>query len=281
MTNHSSKHSELKDDQWPSWRKRSHEIIFEADTSAGKLFDVILLWAIAISVLVVMLESVPEYRDRWGDIFFKLEWAFTILFTLEYLARLVSVRKPLRYVFSFFGIVDLLSILPTFMGLFIHGTGSLMVIRVLRLLRIFRVLKLIHFIREARSIGAALRASRRKIAVFLMSVIALVVILGTIMYIIEDAEAGFTSIPRSIYWAIVTLTTVGYGDIAPATALGQFLASVIMILGYAIIAVPTGIVSTEFARQDTVHINTQSCLNCGKEGHADDAKFCKYCGAEL
>ncbi|MCH2198923.1 MAG: ion transporter [Flavobacteriales bacterium] len=263
------------------WRARIHEVIFEADTPAGKRFDIALLWVIVASVVVVMLESVVEIKDKYGSLLQILEWSFTIVFTIEYIARLVSVKKPLRYVFSFFGLVDLLSIIPTFLGLFIQGSGSLLVIRILRLLRVFRVLKLIGFLREARVLGQALRASRRKIAVFLMTVVALVIILGTLMYIIEDAEAGFTSIPRSIYWAVVTLTTVGYGDIAPATALGQFLASVIMILGYSILAVPTGIVSSELARTDLEHTNTRSCNSCSREGHADDAIFCKFCGEKL
>lgn len=263
------------------WRAKMHEVIFEADTPAGKRFDIILLWAIVLSVLAVMLESVPDIREKWGFELIVIEWGFTILFTIEYIARLLSVKKPLKYVFSFFGIVDLLSILPTFLGIFVQGTGSLMVVRILRLLRVFRVLKLIGFLKEAKVLVNALQSSRRKIMVFLLSVVALVVIMGTIMYIIEDPEAGFTSIPRSIYWAIVTLTTVGYGDIAPETALGQFLASVIMILGYAIIAVPTGIVGSELAKPPLPETNTKACRNCSREGHTDDAEYCRFCGHEL
>ena len=263
------------------WRAKCHEIIFEAETIAGRRFDIILLWAIILSVIAVMLESVKEISDQWGTELIIIEWGFTILFTIEYIARLLSVKKPLKYVFSFFGIVDLLSILPTFLGIFIQGTGSLMVVRILRLLRVFRVLKLIGFLTEARVLLKALQASQKKIMVFLLSVVAMVVILGTLMYIIEDAEAGFTSIPRSIYWAIVTLTTVGYGDIAPESAVGQFLASIIMILGYAIIAVPTGIVGGELAKPPAPETNTRSCQSCSAEGHSDDAVFCRFCGEKL
>ncbi len=263
------------------WQHKLHEVIFEADTPAGKRFDVALLWVILISVIAVMLESVADIRAEWGHELVIVEWTCTILFTIEYVARLLSVKKPLRYVFSFFGIVDLVSILPTYLGFFLHGSGSLIVVRILRLLRVFRVLKLIGFLEEARVLNKALKSSRRKIAIFLLTVVALVVIMGTIMYIIEDPESGFTSIPRSIYWAIVTLTTVGYGDIAPATPLGQFFAAIIMIMGYAIIAVPTGIVTTELAKGEKSATNTTSCQNCGAEGHSDDAVFCKYCGADL
>jgi voltage-gated potassium channel len=263
------------------WRHKLHEVIFEADTPAGKRFDVALLWVIVISVLAVMLESVSEIRAEWGTELVFIEWTCTILFTIEYVARLLAVKKPMRYVFSFFGLVDLLSILPTYLGLVLRGSGSLIVVRILRLLRVFRVLKLIGFLEEARVLNKALKSSRRKIAVFLMTVVALVVILGTLMYIIETPESGFTSIPRSIYWAIVTLTTVGYGDIAPASPLGQFFAAVIMIMGYAIIAVPTGIVTTELAKGERISSNTQACKSCGREGHSDDAEFCKFCGTHL
>lgn len=266
-----------------NWRKRVHDIIFEADTPMGKLFDVILLWAIVLSVIVVMLESVASYNERYGHIFKIIEWGFTILFTIEFIARIVSVRKPLKYVFSFFGIVDILSIIPTYLMLFITAGSSFQIIRILRLFRVFRVLKLIGFIKEAVVLRNAILASRQKILVFMMAVFILVVMLGTVMYIIEDPSSGFTSIPRSIYWAIVTLTTVGYGDIAPRTALGQSLASVIMILGYAIIAVPTGIVTSEAMNKSNkpTASNTQRCEDCGKRGHDDDAKFCKYCGYSL
>lgn len=263
------------------WRAKLHEVIFEADTPNGKLFDILLLVAIVLSVLAVMLESVSSISEKWGDELIVIEWAFTIIFTIEYLARMVSVKRPMKYATSFFGVIDFLSILPTFASLFIAGSGSLMVIRVLRLLRIFRVLKLIAFLKEARVLAEAVRASRRKILVFLITVVSLVIILGTFMYIVEDAEAGFTSIPSSIYWAVVTLTTVGYGDIAPATAFGQFVASVIMILGYSILAVPTGIVGNELAKAENHSANTRSCQSCSREGHDSDAVHCKYCGDKL
>ncbi len=227
------------------WRKRWHEIIFEAETPEGRLFDVWLLVAILLSIVLVMLESVREINEQYGEWLRYGEWFFTLLFTLEYIARLLTVRSPWRYAVSPLGIIDLLSILPTYMSLFFAGTQYFMVIRVLRLLRVFRILKLAHYVHEARVLGTALQASREKIIVFLMAVLSLVIILGTIMYWVEGPENGFTSIPRSIYWAIVTLTTVGYGDIAPATPLGQFISSLVMILGYGILAVPTGIVTSE------------------------------------
>ena len=265
----------------PSWRAQLHTVIFEADTPAGKRFDVALLWAIVLSVLVVLVESVAGVRATYGWELRIVELAFTGLFTVEYILRLLSVKRPLRYAFSFYGLVDLLSILPTFLEILLPGAASLRVVRMLRLLRVFRVLKLVGFLREAQILKDALWASRRKIIVFLSAVLVLVTLLGTVVYIIEDAEAGFTSIPMSIYWAIVTVTTVGYGDIAPQTVLGQMLASLMMILGYAIIAVPTGIVGAELARTDPVDTNTQACPGCGAEGHDDDAVHCKHCGHTL
>lgn len=263
-----------------NWKDSWHEVIFEADTPKGKLFDVVLLWAIALSVLAVMLESVGWIYTEYQSIFVIVEWVFTILFTIEYLLRLATVKQPLKYALSFYGLVDLLSILPTFLGLYFVDGSSLRVIRILRLLRVFRVLKLMSFLNQAQNLRKALKSSRPKIMVFLFAVSVLVVLLGTVMYIIESEEAGFTSIPRSIYWAIVTLTTVGYGDITPQTVLGQSLASVVMIIGYAIIAVPTGIVTSEFVKSD-VSSNTKSCPNCSKEGHDDDADHCKFCGSKL
>lgn len=266
------------------WRHRWHEVIFEAETPAGKRFDVLLLVAIVLSVLTVLLESVPSLSTRHPELFFWLEWGFTGLFAIEYLARLAVVDRPLRYAVSFYGLVDLLSVLPSFVGLVVPGSASLRVIRILRLLRVFRVLKLVGFLNEAQVLLAALRASRRKILVFLFAVLALVTILGTMMYIIEDENAGFKSIPMSIYWAIVTVTTVGYGDIAPSTVPGQILASLIMIIGYAIIAVPTGIVGAELARTmrgDGREISTEACPSCGRDGHDPEAAFCKHCGAAL
>lgn len=262
-------------------REKLHTIIFEADTKAGKLFDIILLWAILISILVVMLESVVSINDAYRYEIKIIEWLFTFLFTLEYLARIIAVKKPLKYIFSFYGIIDLLSILPTFIGIFATGTHSLSVIRSVRLLRIFRILKLVRYVKAAHSLNQALIASKNKIVVFLFAVLSLVIVLGTLMYIIETPETGFTSIPRSIYWAIVTLTTVGYGDIAPQTVLGQTLASVIMIIGYAIIAVPTGIIGAEYAKNDLKTLSTQACPSCSKEGHDGDSEFCKFCGGKL
>lgn len=260
------------------WKSRLHEIIFEADTPEGKRFDIILLVAIILSVLIVMLESVPTLQNEYGTLFYYLEWFFTIIFSLEYIARLISVKKPLKYALSFFGLIDLLSILPTFLAIFYVGSHSIRIIRILRLMRVFRVLKLIGFLKEARVLRDSLKASWPKITVFLLAVTSLVVVLGTVMYIIEDPSAGFTSIPMSIYWAIVTLTTVGYGDIAPVTPLGQTLASVIMIMGYAIIAVPTGIMASDMSRSQKIALNTQACPNCMTEGHQDDAVHCRKCG---
>ena len=261
-------------------REKLHTIIFEADTRAGKLFDVVLLWAILISIVVVMLESVVSISEAYNTEIKIIEWSFTILFSLEYLARIVAVKKPLKYIISFYGIIDLLSILPSFIGLFVSGTHSLSVIRSVRLLRIFRILKLARYVKAAQNLKQALITSKDKIIVFLFAVVSLAIILGTLMYIVETPESGFTSIPISIYWAIVTLTTVGYGDISPVTVLGQTIASVVMILGYSILAVPTGIVGAELAKQDN-KISTQSCPECSKEGHDHDAEHCKFCGGKL
>jgi voltage-gated potassium channel len=263
------------------FQARLHEIIFEADTSEGKLFDVLLILSIVISVVLVMLDSVDSTRQTHGRLLYLGEWFFTILFTIEYVLRLYSVGRPVGYATSFFGIVDLLAILPTYLSIFFPGTQYLLVIRILRVLRIFRVLKLVKYLGEARQLTQALRASRRKITVFLFSVLTLVVIFGSLMYIIEDRTSGFTSIPRSIYWAIVTLTTVGYGDISPQTGIGQTIAAVIMIIGYGIIAVPTGIVTTELAQVYKKEVSTQACLECSAEGHDVDAIYCKYCGARI
>lgn len=267
-----------------TWRDRWHEVIFEAETPAGKRFDVLLLVAIVLSVATVLLESVPSLATAHGEWFAGLEWGFTALFTFEYLARLAVVRKPARYAFSFFGLVDLLSILPSFVGLFLPGSASLRVVRILRLLRIFRVLKLVGFLKEAQVLMRALRASRPKILVFLFAVLALVTILGTLMHLVEGDNPGFKSIPMSIYWAIVTVTTVGYGDIVPRSVSGQILASLIMFIGYGIIAVPTGIVGAEIAkssRDAERDISTEACPACGRDGHAPDAAYCKHCGAVL
>ena len=264
-------------------RKKLHDIIFEADTSKGKLFDVILLWAIVLSVGVVMLESVPGIKAEYGSLLRYIEYFFTGLFTLEYILRIIAVKRKSGYIFSFYGVIDLLAILPTFLELFIPGATSLMVIRVLRLLRVIRVLKLVSFIQEASVLKNALWGARNKILLFLGAVLVLVTLLGTMVYIVEHGENGFTSIPRSIYWAIVTVTTVGYGDIAPVTVLGQTLASIIMLIGYAIIAVPTGIIGSELvvANNHTPNTNTQVCDNCNADKHDDNAKYCNQCGELL
>ncbi len=264
------------------WRDRLHEIIFEAETPAGKAFDVILLIAIAASVLAVSLESVESIRERYGAWLYGIEWGFTVVFTVEYILRMVAVLRPGRYAVSFFGIVDLLAILPTYVSLFMPGTQSLVVIRGLRMLRIFRVFKLAHFIGEAHVLRQALGASVRKIIVFLLTVLTLVVIIGALMHLIEGGDNdGFSSIPQSIYWAIVTLTTVGYGDAVPHTVVGKLLASMVMIIGYGIIAVPTGIVTVELGRANRAAVSTEACPSCSAEGHDPDATHCKYCGAEL
>jgi voltage-gated potassium channel len=262
-------------------RKKLYRIIFEADTPGGKAFDVALLWAIILSIAVVFLESIRALKLMFGNIFYILEWFFTILFTLEYVLRLYSVNKSLRYARSFYGVVDLLAILPTYLSLFVAGSQYLLVIRILRLLRVFRIFKLTHFITQADVLKRALLASRLKITVFIFTVLSIVVIIGALMYVIEGPENGFTSIPVSIYWTIVTLTTVGYGDISPQTPIGQLLASVVMLTGYAIIAVPTGIVSVELAEATRQAVKTKACTNCLREGHDTDAVYCKYCGSVL
>ena len=265
----------------PPWKKRLYEIIFEADTPAGKLFDVCLLIVIVLSTVVVMVESIPS-SNRYATLFITLEWIFTILFTIEYILRVLVVNRKARYIFSFLGVVDLLSILPTYLALVVSGAQVLIVIRVIRLLRVFRILKLTQFVGAGYSLRTALVASRHKIGVFLLTVIMSVIISGTLMYLIEGAENGFTSIPVSIYWAIVTMTTVGYGDIHPNTAFGQTVASFIMILGYGILAVPTGIVSAEmFDLKSKEKLTTQHCPHCLKEGHDKDAVHCKFCGTKL
>ena len=263
------------------WRKTFFEIIFEAETPAGRWFDIVLIISILLSVMIVMLDSVSSIRSKYGEFLYAAEWFFTILFTLEYILRLLCIGKPIRYAVSFFGIVDLLAILPTYMSLLFFGSRYLLVVRVLRVLRIFRVLKLGHHTKEAAVLRKALYASRQKIIVFLFVVLTLVVIIGSIMYVIEEEENGFTSIPRSVYWAIVTLTTVGYGDISPKSGMGQFLAAIVMILGYSIIAVPTGIVTVELSRAQTGKTSSQACPNCSVEGHDRDAQYCKFCGTKL
>lgn len=265
-------------------RPQLREIIFGTHTKAGRAFDVTLLWLIILSVTVVCFDSIEGYHDRYGVLLLQLEWFFTILFTLEYGLRLYCSRQPVRYVISFFGIVDLLSIIPTYLSLFILNTQFLIVIRVLRLIRIFRVLQLVQFMGEANTLRNALHTSRHKIIVFLLGVLITTVVAGAIMYIVEGASSGFTSIPRGIYWAIVTITTVGYGDISPQTPLGQLISSILMICGYGILAVPTGIVSAQLAqgREDKSSKRfREECTLCESHGHDEDAHYCKLCGRSL
>ncbi|MGB1020810.1 MAG: ion transporter [Flavobacteriaceae bacterium] len=265
-----------------TWKGKLYEIIYEADTPLGKLFDLVLLIFILLSVLLVALESVSWIDAAFHSILNVAEWCITILFSIEYFLRIICVKKPKNYIFSFYGIIDLLSTLPKYISLFFVGTQSLIALRALRLLRVFRILKLTRYIGESNTLMRALRRSRPKILVFMFGVLILCIIFGTIMYLIESDKSGFTSIPRSIYWCIVTLTTVGYGDIAPATPLGQFLAAIIMIMGYGIIAVPTGIVSAEISfNKRNVNTNTKSCPHCLNDTHTDSALFCNQCGNTL
>jgi len=265
-------------------RNRIHEVVFEADTPTGKWFDISLLVLIVLSVITVMLESSEDWYSQYGPIFDTLEWIFTIIFTIEYVLRLYVTIRPWKYALSFYGIIDLVAILPSYLSFFLAGSQYFVIIRILRLLRVFRIFKLGKFLTEGDQLRRALIASRNKIMVFLFTVTLLVVIIGSVMYLVEGGENdGFSSIPRSVYWAIVTLTTVGYGDITPQTSIGQFLSAVVMILGYAIIAVPTGIVTNEMIGMAAKgnFTNTQFCRYCAKEGHADDALYCKYCGGRL
>lgn len=280
------------------WRLKIHEIIYEADTPQGKLFDVVLLITILASILLVMLESVESIDKNFHDFLNISEWIITVLFTIEYIARVLTVKKPLNYIFSFYGIVDLLSTIPKYISLIFGGIHALAAIRALRLLRVFRILKLTRYLGASNNLMSALRASRAKISVFLYAVIIISIILGTIMYLIEGEENGFTNIPKSVYWCIVTLTTVGFGDITPQTPFGQLIASFVMILGYGIIAVPTGIISAEYTNiyksgknkepktetgnsKKPVHLNSQCCINCLAVQHQDNAKFCFKCGRKL
>jgi voltage-gated potassium channel len=262
-------------------RSRLYQIIFEADTPEGKAFDIVLLIAIIISVVVVLMDSVVSLDEKYGDLFYTIEWILTFLFTLEYILRIYSARNPVKYIFSFYGVIDLLAILPSYLSLVLVGSHYLVVIRILRLLRVFRVLKLARFIGAANNLRTALRNSRAKIIVFMEVVLTIVVIMGSIMYLVEGPENGFTNIPRSIYWAIVTITTVGYGDIAPQTPFGQILASLLMITGYAIIAVPTGIISHEMSKVSKSKKETKVCSRCGNVINDEDAHYCKVCGERL
>ncbi len=262
-----------------SLRKATYEIIFRADSTAGKVFDVILLIAILCSVIVVMLESVTTIGLRFHQVLYILEWVFTILFTAEYALRLYSAPRPARYAHSFFGIIDLMAVVPTYLSLIFSGAQMLLVIRIFRLIRIFRIFKLTRYLGEARALRTALAHSRYKISVFLTVILSTVVLVGALMHLVEGSASGFTSIPRSIYWAIVTMTTVGYGDIAPQTVLGQSLAALLMIMGYGVIAVPTGIVSAEMVLSKKMEVRT--CPSCHLADHEPDAIFCKKCGARL
>ena len=263
------------------WRHRLHEFIYEADTPAGRWFDIMLFVAIFASVAVVMLESVASYRAQHGALLRRLEWLFTILFTIEYVLRLISVARPRSYALSFFGFIDLLAILPTYASVIFVGSQSFAVIRIVRLLRVFRVLKLVQFLGEANRLKSAMRASGHKVFVFLLAVTTMVISIGAVMYYIEGEASGFTSIPESVYWAIVTMTTVGYGDITPQTVLGKFLSAIVMIVGYAIIAVPTGIVTAELVHTVRGEVSTQACPSCLAEGHRADAVFCRRCATRF
>lgn len=279
-----------------NWRAKLHEVIYEADTPAGKLFDVVLLIAILTSIALVMLESIKSFDEKYHTFLNISEWVITILFTIEYIIRIVTVNKPIKYITSFYGIIDLLSTIPKYLSLIFVGTHALVALRALRLLRIFRILKLARYLNASQHLASALKSSRPKILVFLSAVLIIATIFGAVMYLVEGEENGFTNIPKSIYWCIVTLTTVGFGDIAPQTPLGQFIATIIMILGYGIIAVPTGIVSAEYTKatgtkdkntdeaikpKKEISTNTQSCANCMAEQHLDDAKYCRKCGYNL
>jgi voltage-gated potassium channel len=267
---------------YKAWQKRLHETIYESNTIAGKTFDIALLVFIIGSIFVVTLDSIESYHTSYGRIFYILEWIFTSLFTIEYILRLLAINKPMRYVFSFLGIIDLLAIIPSYLSIVVAGAQSLLVLRALRILRIFRIFKLTHFLTEIEFLKTSISTSMKKISIFMLVVFTLVIILGSIMYLVENGENGFNSIPDSIYWAIVTITTVGYGDISPVTALGKFIASIMMFIGYGIIAVPTGIITTDMAMAvRNKKLGHEACPACGKEGHDNDAKFCKHCGSSL
>ena len=270
-------------------KNKLHTIIYEADTPMGKLFDVVLLILILVSVILVMLESVASIDTHYHDFLYFGEWVITIFFTIEYILRIITVKKASNYIFSFYGIIDFLSTIPLYLSFILAGSNALLAVRALRLLRVFRILKITRYMGEANKLNKALRDSKPKIFVFLFAVLILSIIAGTIMYLVEGEQSGFVSIPISVYWCIVTLTTVGFGDIAPVTPLGQFIAAIIMIMGYGIIAVPTGIVSAEYASKKThtvddpeyIHVNTQSCQNCNENNHNDNAAFCHKCGTTL
>lgn len=268
-----------------TFRKKIHEIIFETNTRGGKTFDILLVITILISITVVIIDSIPDIGDLSHRLFNNIEWVITFIFTAEYILRIISIKRPQNYIFSFYGIIDLLATLPSYLALFMTGGSSLLIIRALRLIRIFRILKLSRYTSAGFVLRKSLNASKAKIGVFLLAVAVVVLVIGTIMYLVEGDVGGFTSIPKGIYWTIVTITTVGYGDIAPVTPLGQFIASLTMLTGYAIIAVPTGIVTAEISQQNRLIKNSKSknvtCNDCLLDDHAADAEFCKRCGARL
>jgi voltage-gated potassium channel len=266
-----------------TWKEKLFTVIFEADTRAGKNFDIALLILIILSIILVMIESIPSMLKEYDSFLYKAEWVITILFTIEYLLRLLVVKKPWKYMTSFYGVIDLLSILPTYISFFVPQSQFLILIRALRLMRVFRIFKLTQFVRESMTIVLALKASSRRILVFLTFVILLSIFLGALIYVVESPQnENFSSIPQSVYWSIVTITTVGYGDISPITPAGKLIASLIMLLGYAIIAVPTGIVTVELTKSArTEKAEAQACPSCGHSGHDPDAKYCKYCGHAL
>ncbi|MBZ9627522.1 ion transporter [Psychroflexus sp. CAK57W] len=263
-----------------TWKEKVHEVIYEADTTAGKVFDVALLIMILVSLALVVLDSVNHLNLEYHTLFLTLEWIITIFFTIEYILRIICINKPKKYIFSFYGIVDFLSTIPLYISLIFAGSGALLSLRALRLLRVFRIFKLVRYTGAGSRVAVSLKKSLPKILIFLYSVVVISFIAGTIMYLVEGPENGYTSIPVGIYWTIVTLTTVGFGDIHPVTPLGQFVATIIMLLGYGIIAVPTGIVTAEMTKEH-IKSNTQVCYNCGENEHKDEAEFCHNCGYNL
>ncbi len=271
-----------KDDKnKPGWKQKIYDIIFKSDTFYGKLFDEALLVVILAGVVVVMLESIGSIRTEYHVLLKQLEWSITILFLIEYILRIISSPKPLRYIFSFFGIIDLLAIIPSFIAVWVPGAQSLLIVRALRILRVYRILKLTRYIREGQVLLLALRRSFRRIFIFMIFILILVTLLGSIMYVVEGSENGFHSIPLGIYWAVITFTTVGYGDIVPITDLGKFIATFIMLLGYSIIAIPTGIVTAEMSRSIRENPSDKVCKSCGEREHSSDSKYCRSCGNPL
>ncbi len=271
----------MKPDNSKSWRFKLHQIIYEADTPMGKLFDIVLLILILVSVVVVTLESVQHLGIKYRQWFHVIEWVITIFFTIEYIARVVTVKKPSSYIFSFYGIIDFLSTIPLYLTFIFVGSNYLLTVRALRLLRVFRILKITRYVGEGNKLRKALIESRAKIFIFIFAVMIVATIAGTLMYLIEGPESGFKNIPVSIYWCVVTLTTVGFGDIAPITPVGQFLATLIMILGYGIIAVPTGIVGVQYMRSSSdtfARADSQTCQDCGAKNHRENSQYCYNCG---